>query len=73
MGAKALAKEDGYRRKTRHIRMRYHWVREAVANGDLRLEYIPTGQQATDYLIKPLGREAIIHARQLLGLRPRSP
>ena len=57
-GAKALSENPEFHRRTKHIDVRYHWVREEVAKGTLQLEYIPTGQMAADGLTKPLGRQA---------------
>jgi len=42
--------------KTKHIDIRYHYIREAVAKGTVTLEYCPTKDMAADLLTKPLGK-----------------
>ena len=67
-GALALTKNPEYHRRTKHIDLRYHWIREQTEQGAFRLEYIPTRQMAADGLTKPLpvpGFQAFI---QMLGL-----
>ena len=38
--------------RTKHLRLRYHYVSSAVAN-DFTLRYIPTKQQPADLFTKP--------------------
>ena len=38
--------------KTKHIAVRYHAIREHIANGEIRLEYLPTDQMIADGLTK---------------------
>jgi hypothetical protein len=40
--------------RSRHIDIRYHITREALANGTLRLEYIRSSDMVADILTKPL-------------------
>jgi hypothetical protein len=40
--------------RSRHIDIRYHITREALANGTLRLEYIRSSDMVADVLTKPL-------------------
>ena len=55
LGAKALSENPEFHRRTKHIDVRYHWMREEVANGLLQLEYISIAQMTTNGLTKPLG------------------
>jgi hypothetical protein len=46
---------DGHRAtRSRHIDVRYHITREALANGTLRLQYIRTADMTADILTKSL-------------------
>jgi len=42
--------------RTKHIDIHYHYIREAVAEGNVTLEYCPTKDVVADILIKPLGK-----------------
>ncbi|KAF5448208.1 hypothetical protein F2P56_028764 [Juglans regia] len=63
--------------RSKHIELNYHFVRELVASGQLRLQYVPTNLQLADIFTKSLSRPAFIFFRsklriqdsQTLGLR----
>ena len=40
--------------RTRHINVRYFWLRERIKVGDLSLKYVPTGAMLADILTKPM-------------------
>ena len=40
--------------RTRHINLRYHYLRELVSSIQIQLSYIPTARQLADALTKPL-------------------
>ena len=50
----AFSKNSGDYKKSKHIDVRYHFVRERVAAGEVTLEYIATADQLADILTKPL-------------------
>ena len=54
--------------RTKHIRLRYHKIRELVANGDIKTEWVSTEQQAADPLTKPMPAGELEHVCRLLGL-----
>jgi hypothetical protein len=41
-------------RRTRHINIRYFFVTDRVKNGEVRIEYCPTGEMVADFFTKPL-------------------
>ncbi len=56
---------------TKHIRMRYHFVRQlASETKEIRLQWVDTKGQCADPLTKPIGPINFPLARQLLGLAP---
>jgi hypothetical protein len=67
-GAIALANSGGYRAKTKHIDVRYHFVRQGVESGAIRLEYLPTSEMPADGLTKPLKGVAWSHYLRLLKI-----
>ena len=52
-GAIALAKNPVNRQRSKHIDIKYHFIRENVNNGKFILEYCPTEQMIADVLTKP--------------------
>ena len=40
--------------RTRHIKVRYYWLRERVKLGDINVEYVPAGNMLADILTKPM-------------------
>ena len=53
-GAIAMAKNPVGHARTKHIDMRYHFVREGVQNGAIILKYVASGDMIADILTKPL-------------------
>jgi hypothetical protein len=62
----SLAKNAVFHSRTKHIAIRYHFIRERVESGEVKLEYVPTNLQVADVLTKPLGREK--HERFVEGM-----
>ncbi|KAF7761077.1 hypothetical protein Agabi119p4_10486 [Agaricus bisporus var. burnettii] len=67
----AIANTQNYKnhRRTKHIDIRYHFVKERTANGDIVFEYIPSSDNLADILTKPLARDAVIRCCVGIGLR----
>ena len=55
LGAAALARNPEYRSRTKHMEVRWHWIREVYQQGVIELPYIATGENLADGLTKPLG------------------
>ena len=58
LGAVALAKDRRSCHRSRHIQRRYLKVREFVALGEVKVEYVNTDANAADILTKALERDA---------------
>ena len=50
----AIAKNDGYQSRAKHIDIRYHFVREQVKGKIIKLKYTETKSQLADFLTKPI-------------------
>ena len=56
--------------RSKHIDIRYHFLRDCVQRGTIRLEYIQTDEQATNIFTKALCRQSFVKFRDKLGLLP---
>jgi hypothetical protein len=51
-----MATQGGNFKRTKHILHKQGFVRERIANGEMKLIYLPTGSMPADMLTKPLGK-----------------
>jgi hypothetical protein len=65
-GATALTKNPDQMRKTKHIDIAYHFVRECVEAGELNVTYISTDDMVADDLTKALSTDK--HQKHLIGM-----
>ena len=56
-GAIALGKNPQHHKRTKHIDIQHHYVREQVAAGSVTLSYIGTEDMVADVLTKPLSAD----------------
>ena len=64
-----MAKNDASGNRTKHIDIKYHIVRDLVADQSISLRYCPTEEMTADILTKPLGRVAFSRLCDKLGLQ----
>jgi hypothetical protein len=68
-GALALAHNPGGRHKgTKHIAVKYYYIRELLKDGVLDLQYVPTAHNTADIMTKPLGRQLFERHREAMGM-----
>ena len=68
-GAIALAKNNKFHARSKHINIRYHFIRESIANKDVELAYVPTADNIADIFTKALAAQKFTRFREMLGLR----
>lgn len=56
--------------KSKHIEIKYQYIRDMVEKGAMKLQYIATDAQITDVLTKPLSRVKLEYFRDKLGVVP---
>ena len=54
--------------RTKHIDVKYHYVRDAQENGIINVKYCPTGNQTADILTKPLSWKKLKCFTESMGL-----
>ena len=52
--------------RTKHIPIKYHFLREQVAELNVKMEYIATKEQIADIFTKPLPKETFEYLKQQL-------
>ena len=53
-GCIKIAKNPILNRKTKHIEIYYHFIRERVERKEINLEYVPSNENLADMFTKPL-------------------
>ena len=64
----ALSKNPIFYGRSKHIEIRYHFIRELVENGDIKIKFCKSEQHLTDIFTKPLGIGTFVHLRECLGV-----
>jgi hypothetical protein len=67
-GAIALAKNPHLHERSRHIDISYHYIRDLVQKGRVKIDYIPTAEMIADGFTKPLERTAFDKFKDQLGM-----
>ena len=67
-GAIALAKDNKFHARTKHIDLRYHFIHEAVENGKVKVKYVPMDDNVSDIFSKALPKPKFQWMVGLLGL-----
>ena len=65
----ALTRDGSYHARTKHIDIRYHFIRFVVNNGTINLIYCPTDDMVADTLTKALPNIKAKHFAAALGLQ----
>ena len=54
--------------KAKHIKIKYHYIRDMVQRGVMKLQYIAADDQIADMLKNPLARVNFKYFRENLGV-----
>jgi hypothetical protein len=65
----ALAKNPVHHPRTKHVRIKYHFIRDKVDTREIRLEYVATDRMVADALTKALPRPRFADLIALMNLR----
>jgi hypothetical protein len=64
----ALAKNLIFHERSKHIRVKYHFIRGCLEEGSFKMCYINTKDQLTDLLVKPLKRIKFLDLCSRIGM-----
>jgi hypothetical protein len=64
----SLIKNPVFHERSKHIDLRFHYIRECVEKGQILVEFTSTESQLADILTKPLGRVKFQEMRGRIGV-----
>jgi hypothetical protein len=64
-----LSENPVFHDRSKHIDVKYHFIRDCVQRGSVRLDYIQTDEQMEDIFTKALSRWKFMNFRDQMGLR----
>ncbi|XP_066361035.1 uncharacterized mitochondrial protein AtMg00810-like [Miscanthus floridulus] len=67
--ALALAKNPIFHERSKHIRIKYHFIRDCLEDGSIKASHIATTDQLADILTKSLGKTKFQEMRERIGLQ----
>jgi hypothetical protein len=65
----ALAKNPIFHEKSKHIHIKYHFIRDCLEDGSIKANHIATTDQLADILTKSLGKSKFQEIRERIGLQ----
>ena len=63
-----LSKNSVFHDKSKHIEIKYHYIRDMVQRGAVKLQYVVTNEQIANVLTKPLAKVKFEYFREKLGV-----
>ena len=63
-----LTKNLVFHDRSKHLDMKYHYIRDLVQRKTVKLQYIATSEQVADILTKPLPLRYFVQLRGKLGV-----
>lgn len=64
-----LSKSDGYKPRTKHLDIRYHYIRDLLKQGLIKVEFLPTEKMVADSLTKAVTKEKTDFCANSMGLK----
>ena len=63
-----LSKNSMYHARTKHIDVRYHWIREKVENESFHVKKIHTSENHADMVTKMIPKDKFELCKELVGM-----
>ena len=64
----ALMKNPVLHDRSKHINVKFHFLRDCVDGGQIVIEFVETGQQLADVLTKLLGCLRLMELQEMIGM-----
>ena len=64
-----MARNPAHHTRTKHIDIKYHFVREVVQRKEITLMFCPTNKMIADVLTKGLAKEKFQELRTKIGMK----
>ena len=64
-----MAKNPQFHGRTKHIEIKYHFIREQIKSGTVELKYCPSKNTTAYMLTKGLHKEKFVKLRQMAGIK----
>ena len=64
----AMSRSPQFHGRSKHIGIKYHFVRDQVTEGTIKLKYCPTTEMVADMLTKGLPKDQFMKLREMIGL-----
>ncbi|KAA0036164.1 Retrovirus-related Pol polyprotein from transposon TNT 1-94 [Cucumis melo var. makuwa] len=64
----SMTKNPTFRSRTKHIDIRFHFIRDLLAKEEVSLSYCSTHEQWADILTKALSKEKFCYFRAMMGI-----
>ena len=63
-----LAKNPVLHDRSKHIDVKFYFLKDCVGRGQIVIEFVETGRQLADVLTKPLGRLRLTELKEMIGM-----
>lgn len=67
--AMCIAKNPQYHGRSKHIDIKYHFIREQIINGNIKLKYCATQDMVADIFTKALSKDKFVKLRDMTGVK----
>ena len=61
-----MSKNPVFHDKSKHIEIKYHYIKDMVQRGAMKLQYVATEEQIADVLMKPLAKVKFVYFKEKL-------
>ena len=65
-GAMNLAKNPAHHQRSKHIDVKYHFIRSEIHAGIVSLKYVPTDENVADVFTKPVTKAKMNKFKQVI-------